>query len=273
MSHLDADLLRESIREDARPLLDKLEVFSELDSTNTYLMQMPAPPVGRCRVATADTQTAGRGRRGRRWISLEDSGLCMSLAYTFGRHPESLPALTLAVGIGVIDVLQSFDVGGVFLKWPNDLVLKDSKLGGILTELKHARGSMLTIVTGIGINVALPSDCEIPVSSDWASGATDLSTVLTTVPRRELLAARIIESLSQVLRAFELHGFRHFIERWPACDWLYGKAIEVSTNAHRVKGVAAGVDGDGALLVETESGITRVITGTIFVSGVSAARR
>ena len=271
MSHLDAALLRESIGSDFRPLLDKLEVFSEIDSTNTYLMQMPAPTAGRCRIATADTQTAGRGRKGRRWISLEDSGLCMSLAYTFGRHPENLPALTLAVGIGVIDALQSFDVADVHLKWPNDLVLRDAKLGGILTELKHARGSTLTVVTGIGINTALPPGFEIPSTADWTSGATDLSAVLTTVPRRELLAARIFESLSQVLRAFELHGFRHFIERWPALDWLYGKEITVSTNSHCVYGVAAGVDSDGALLVETGTDLSRIITGSIAIGRTSAA--
>ena len=100
------------------------------------------PPGGRpFRVAIADQQTAGRGRHYRRWVSPPGAGLYMSFAYSFEDPPENLPSLTLAIGVGVIAALQEFNIEGVSLKWPNDIVALDGKLGGILTEFQSGTTS------------------------------------------------------------------------------------------------------------------------------------
>ncbi|MGB5255872.1 MAG: hypothetical protein WBN44_01345, partial [Woeseiaceae bacterium] len=112
---LDVDAIRRHL-DGAEALVESLEVFSEIESTNSYLMQQPAPSAGRVGVAATDNQTAGRGRYGRRWRSPPGSGLCLSLAYTFSSRPENLPAMTLAVGLGVVNALQEHGVAGVQLK-------------------------------------------------------------------------------------------------------------------------------------------------------------
>ena len=103
MTELDAATIRQSLSAAAN--LEHIEVFARIDSTNTYLMDQPAPMPGHFRVAIADHQTAGRGRRDRSWISEPGKSLCLSLSYRFVETPPDLPALTLALGVGVAECL------------------------------------------------------------------------------------------------------------------------------------------------------------------------
>lgn len=264
MSRLDATVLRQSIRSDSRQRLEELEVFAEIDSTNTYLLQRPGPPPGMFRVALADHQTAGRGRRNRGWVSPPDSGLYLSFAYTFAAYPRALSALTLAIGMAVIDALAATGVKNVLLKWPNDLVLDNAKLGGILTEVQHEGGTAITVVTGIGLNIELPAGLDIGLDSEWAQRATDLSHVSGGPPDMEALAAGVVDELASTCVEFESGGFARFVDRWPAIDWLLGKDVVVDDEARSIEGMAAGVDRNGALLVQTESGERRrVLSGSI----------
>ena len=152
---LDADAIRQFTSDDTQDKLAQLEVFAEIDSTNSYLMLEPGPPAGKLRVAATTNQTAGRGRHGKTWESPPNSGLCISVAYTFGSRPENFSALTLATGLASIAALEELGVGAVQLKWPNDLIANDGKLAGILTEVHQNSSGAMTVVTGIGINVVL----------------------------------------------------------------------------------------------------------------------
>ena len=127
MSSIDATTIHDSLDRDVAARMDQLDVFDEIDSTNSYLLQQPAPGPGRHRVAVADHQTAGRGRHSREWISAPGSSLCLSVAYTFDGQPENLPGLTLAIGVAARDALSVAGVDNVLLKWPNDLVADDGK--------------------------------------------------------------------------------------------------------------------------------------------------
>ncbi len=262
MSLPDAELLYRLVPANVAARIEKLEVFAEIDSTNTYLMSAPVPPAGKLRVAVTDNQTAGRGRRDRRWHSPPGTGLCMSLAYTFENRPGELSALTLAIGIGTIEALRKMDISGVSLKWPNDLVLENAKLGGILTELRQG-GSGLTVVTGIGINVDLKEPLDIREGSEWTTRAIDLRAAGTRLPMREAVAARIIESLCGVFGEFDASGIEPFLSRWETVDWLHGREIVIETDGKRLQGVAAGIDGDGALILDTNTGSERIISGSI----------
>ena len=115
MTSLDAEVIRQLAKDPVRERLAHIKVFSEIDSTNSYLMQMPAPEPGRLSVAVTNNQTAGRGRHGKTWQSPPGSGLCFSAAYTFALQPENLPALTLALGLGAIDALESLGASGIEL--------------------------------------------------------------------------------------------------------------------------------------------------------------
>jgi len=103
---LSADAIRGRLG-DAAARLETLEVFTEMESTNSYLMQQAVPSAGMFRIAATDNQTAGRGRRGSIWQSPPGSGLCLSMAYTFAANPDNLPAMTLAVGLGVVHAVLS----------------------------------------------------------------------------------------------------------------------------------------------------------------------
>lgn len=273
MKNLDVSRVQRPLSELANSKLDKLEVFSSIASTNTYLLAQPGPAEGRYRVAIADHQTSGRGRHDRRWISAPGSGLCLSFGYTFSAIPEQLPVLTLAIGVGVIRALQQLAVDGVSLKWPNDIVALDGKLGGILTEVQSDTGDGVTVVTGIGLNVQLGEDIDFGAESDWAHRAVDLNSIKTILPVRELLAGTIIEHLYQTFSRFENLGFAGFVEDWQRHDWLRDREITVDMADRQLTGVAAGVDDDGALLVDSKSGRTRVISGSIVMAGQAESSR
>ena len=271
MSSLDASAVRRPLSEYTSAKIESLELFGEVASTNSYLMSEPPPAAGHCRVAVADHQTYGRGRHNRRWLSQPGDGLCLSLAYTFANAPAHLSAVTLALGVGVVGALQVLQVTGVRLKWPNDIVACDGKLGGILTEVQPGHGDKVTIVAGIGININFRSPVDFAADSDWALRAVDLNSIAGELPTRELLAGTVIENQYATLTGFEASGLDGFRELWRQHDWLLGRAIVVDTADEQVRGTAAGVDIDGALVVDTANGRTRVISGSIVLAETASA--
>lgn len=271
MSSLDASAVRRPLSDHTRAKLESLELFGEIASTNTYLMSQPPPAADHCRVAIADHQTSGRGRHDRRWLSYPGDGLCLSLAYTFTNEPQHLPALTLALGVGIVGALHGLKVTGVRLKWPNDIVALDGKLGGILTEVQSGRGDTVTIVAGIGINIFLRDYFDLGAESDWAQRAVGLNSIADELPTHELLAGTVIENLYATLSGFEKLGLDGFRDIWRQHDWLLGREIIVDTADEQICGTAAGVDVDGALLVDTANGPTRVISGSIVLAETAGA--
>lgn len=260
MTSLDADAIRAGLGELASLRLAGFEAFAEIDSTNSYLMQREAPAVGGVRVALTDNQVAGRGRHGRTWHSPAGSGLCLSIAYTFGRQPENLAALTLAIGLGVVEVLEGLGAQGVQLKWPNDLIADDGKLGGILTETQTPSRRAITVVTGVGINLDLRDSLE----TDLERKVVDLESIASALPGRNELAARLIDGICETLVTYETSGFAAYVGRWPQRDWLLGRTLTVNSAQQQFAGIGAGVADDGALLVDSGSGtINRVTSGTV----------
>ena len=195
MSSIDATTIHDSLERDVAARMDQLEVFDEIDSTNSYLLRQQAPGPGRHRVAVAGHQTAGRGRQSREWISAPGSSLCLSVAYTFGGQPENLPGLTLAIGVAARDALTVVGVDDVLLKWPNDLVANDGKLAGMLAETHIRSDADTTVVAGIGVNIDLPKQLLRDNPSRWSHRAADLSAVSGSTPSRELLAAVLVNHL------------------------------------------------------------------------------
>jgi BirA family biotin operon repressor/biotin-[acetyl-CoA-carboxylase] ligase len=263
---MDAHDILQALTDSERASLETLEVFATLASTNSYLLEQPAPAAGRFRIAFAEHQTEGRGRRGRRWISPPSSGLCMSVSYTFVEVPSDLPSLTLAVGVGVAVALRTIGVEDVGLKWPNDIVARDGKLGGILTEVRPGSRHGSTVVIGLGLNVELPDAMREAPAERWTTRMVDLTECVGALPSRPSLAAGILQCLFAAITRFERNGFAAFHPAWQACDWLQGKSVSVPQAEEEVRGVASGVDSDGALLVETAEGTRRVVTGSVTVT-------
>jgi BirA family biotin operon repressor/biotin-[acetyl-CoA-carboxylase] ligase len=263
---LDARALRAALTARTRERVAKLQVFAELDSTNRYLIESRPPAAGKIDVCIAEYQRLGRGRRGRRWITPFGAGLCLSAAWRFDSAPADLSALALAVGVVVRRALAETAGVSIGLKWPNDLVLDDRKLGGILLELNAESHGPCHVVAGIGINVALP-DRALATVCDWPRGAIDLATAAPlTRPSRLSLTARIVDGLAELFACYERTGFAPFRAEWACADSLAGRGVELDDAGVRIVGTAAGVEADGALVIETERGDRRrVVSGDVSV--------
>ena len=266
MTTLDADGIRAALADVTSAQLELLEIFDEIDSTNSYLMQQPGPRPGFMRTAATLNQTAGRGRYGKNWHSPPGTGLGVSIAYTFARKPENLSALTLAVGLGAIEALRVCDVPDVMLKWPNDLVLGDGKLGGILTEAQSQGQEVVSIVTGVGLNINVGATFDDELGPDRVLAAVDLKSRCAELPTRERLTAQLMNEIYATFAEYEACGFASFYRRWPARDWLRGKQVTVETQRQKVSGVAAGIAEDGALLIETAGEMHRVTSGSVVLA-------
>jgi len=151
---LDAARMTELLSEEARPRVARIDTAWTLGSTNTALMERPHPRVGTGEALLAEYQTAGRGRRGRTWVAPPGGAICLSFSWVFGEVPRDLGALGLVIGVCAMEALQRLGVVGVGLKWPNDLLINDRKLGGILIELRAESSGPACVVIGIGLNIA-----------------------------------------------------------------------------------------------------------------------
>jgi BirA family biotin operon repressor/biotin-[acetyl-CoA-carboxylase] ligase len=268
MIRLDPGAIRASLDAATVDRLAQLEVFEEIASTNTYLMEQAPPPPGWLRVALTDNQVAGRGRHGRVWQSPPGSGIAVSIGYTFARQPANLAALTLAIGIGVVEALGKVGVPGVQLKWPNDLIARDGKLGGIRTETQPLPRGAIMVVSGLGLNLALDHELAAVLASDGSRRVVDLAGLTDLPPCRNDLTAKLIESFRATFVTYETLGFSAFVGRWGQSDWLRDRELTVHGPHASLAGTGAGIAADGALLVTTATGdVCRITSGSVVVAG------
>lgn len=261
---VDADAVLGAV---CRPeMIERLDVLTEVDSTNRRLLEARRPKPGAMTVCIAEHQRAGRGRRGRSWSAPLAAGLCLSAGWQFAETPPDLSALTLAIGVAARRALERLCGVAVALKWPNDLVWDDRKLGGILVELAAEAHGRCYAVAGIGINVSMPK-ALLAELSDWPRGAVDLDQASGGAPpRRALLAAALLDGLAELFSGYAASGFAPYRHAFARADHLDGRPIAVDDAAGRLTGTARGIDADGALLVETADGARRrVVSGDVTI--------
>jgi len=227
-----------------------VDVVAECDSTNARLIERAEAGAGSGTVIAAERQTAGRGRMGRVWFSSPGDSLTFSLLWRFPRGTP-LGGLSLAVGMALAENLKALGIVGVALKWPNDVLLDSRKLAGVLIELTASAA-----VIGVGLNLRLPIDLPEDVRARSTALGRDID-------RNELLA-RLLASLHSMLDTFGTGGFKVLRERWLALNAYADAPVRIlSEYAAPIDGRFAGVDADGALLLETAGGVQRVISGDV----------
>ncbi len=271
---LDAKAIREGLSSTARARLRQLEVAWQLESTNSTLFARSDVPPEHCDVLLAEVQTAGRGRRGRTWLATPGGALCLSLGWSLGQMPRDMGSLGLAVGVCALQALRAHLPSGIVaatplqLKWPNDLLCADRKLGGILIDMRAEAGGPGYVVIGIGINVALDEAARSQINAA-GSEPCDLKSLGVPPLQRNAVAASLIECLIRGLTVFEHEGLRPFREEWQSADALWGRPVNVTTVQETTRGIARGIDVDGALLVETPNGLVRFVSGEVSVRAES----
>ena len=263
---LAADRILEAVTSDVRERVRDVAVVWSVSSTNTVLLSRPNPPNGCCEVMLAEYQTAGRGRRGRVWLAPPGGSICLSLSWTFRDVPADLGSLGLVIGVCELRALRELGLAEAKLKWPNDVLVADRKLGGVLIELRAESAGPACVVIGIGLNVALGA-ALLERIADTGIVPTDLATAGLEQPSRNLVVGRVVASCIRGLLEFEREGLRPFIEEWRDADALRGRMVEVrDAGGDIARGLARGVDLHGALLVETvDEGLKRFISGDVSV--------
>ena len=250
---LDAGRIRAALPDRVR--LGGLCVHRAVDSTNTWLQErshsLPSPFA-----CLSEHQLAGRGRRGRVWVDGTGRDLCLSLLWRFGAAQARTQGLSLAVGVAAARALVAAGAGGVGLKWPNDVVWRDRKLGGVLIE-GSVSGRVWTVVIGIGVNV---HSCGAP---DPRIPRAHLGSIPGARVSRNRLAADLIAETWAECARFEELGAGPAIREWARLDAMRGRAVRVHRPDGEIGGIARGVDEAGELLVEVDGALERFVSAEV----------
>jgi BirA family biotin operon repressor/biotin-[acetyl-CoA-carboxylase] ligase len=239
----------------------KIEVADSVDSTSSELLRRAARQDVDRQVLVAEWQTAGRGRRGRGWTAIAGGSLTFSLAWRFEQGAGFLAGLSLAVGVALGRALEAAGFKDVQLKWPNDLVHRHCKIGGILIEISgDALGPALAII-GVGLNVRLPASAR----RDIAQPVTDLASIdRERALDRNRLAALVLAELCAMLERYARDGFAPFVAEWQRRHALQKKPVRVVLPDGSVAaGEVVGVDASGALVLDQRGRRIRFVSGEV----------
>lgn len=248
MEKLDQFLILSRMDHQLREALNDLQIEDSLDSTNAALQRLPLAQQHLTAIL-AEQQKAGRGRRGKHWHSPYGKNLYLTLGWKFEQALGDLGCLPLVVALSVTQALSRAGLEGHRVKWPNDLLLDGKKLCGCLVEVQGDTQGPCYTVLGVGINVQMPSTDVIPeIDQPW----TDLASHLQGYSRNSL-AALLLEEMIMKLSLFADKGFAPFEDLWLQNDALSGQLVDVVAGVSAFQGVAAGIDGQGALLLDTGS--------------------
>jgi BirA family biotin operon repressor/biotin-[acetyl-CoA-carboxylase] ligase len=245
---LDADTIQAQLAPGALNLLAQLECHPCLDSTNEWALRLAQQNEALSGlVVTAECQRAGRGRRGRSWVSPFGRNLYCSVLWRFEEGAAALEGLSLAVGLALANALDTVGVAGVQLKWPNDLVWQGRKLAGILVEMTGDPSGQVQAVVGFGINIGMRSTAAAAaIDQPWV----DVEEIAgATISRNRLLGAALDELLP-LLADYHTQRFTPWHGQWSARDALRDQRVRVMMGNTELCGTARGVSAQGALLVD-----------------------
>ena len=225
-----------------------VHVFDSLPSTNTWLLDNPVTP-GQARLCIAEEQTQGRGRRGNVWHSTPSRNITMSLGWSFAAWPAQITGISLTVGMVVVEQLNNALQLGAKVKWPNDIMVGDRKLGGILIELSGQPASACQLVIGIGLNVQQAQQDGVKSDYDWA----DLASLGLDLDRSQFVG-ELCRELVSALKAFEQNGFSRLQQAWPEYCYFGSRQITVNHEGETIIGHMAGVAADGSMILTDNNG-------------------
>jgi BirA family transcriptional regulator, biotin operon repressor / biotin---[acetyl-CoA-carboxylase] ligase len=256
---LDLNSIRQRLA--AQRLGTEFHYVAEIGSTNTYARRLAEQGAREGELVIAESQTDGRGRLGRHWVSPPNVNLYISFILRPKLPPARAPQITLMAAVALAETLQSFLPVAPSIKWPNDITVKGKKLAGILTEVNCGTESVEFVILGIGVNVNYPVDL---MPEEIRQRATSVLAECQNKVSREDLLWRLIQDLDRCYGEIEENGFAPLVPRWEAYFGWRGQRVRIELLDQVVFGLAKGIDHDGALLLEDEDGrLQRVIAGDV----------
>ncbi len=241
----------------SRIVQGNIAVLPVIDSTNQYLLDR-LDELHSGDACVAEYQQAGRGRRGRKWVSPFGSNLYISMYWRLEQGPAAAIGLSLVIGIVMAEVLRDLGADQVRVKWPNDLYLQDRKLAGILVELTGKTGDAAQIVIGAGVNLMMRKAQAEDISQSWIN----LQEAGVRIDRN-MLAARLVTELRTALQCFEQEGLSPFLSRWETLDNFINRPVKLIIGEKEIIGISRGIDAQGALLLEQDGIIKPWVGGEI----------
>ncbi|MEX6253445.1 bifunctional biotin--[acetyl-CoA-carboxylase] ligase/biotin operon repressor BirA [Providencia hangzhouensis] len=222
-----------------------------INSTNQYMLER-IPSLKSGDTCLAEYQSAGRGRRGRQWVSPFGCNLYLSMYWKLDQGPAAAIGLSLVVGIVIAETLNKISQEKVKVKWPNDLYMNDKKLAGILVELTGKTGDAAHIIIGIGINIGMNKnniESSNTITQEWSSLRDEVEDI-----ERNELSVNIIKALRESLVIFENEGLKPFLDRWFKLDNFLNRDVKLLIGDDIITGVERGINEQGALLLQKNNG-------------------
>lgn len=262
---LEQQSIERQLLPSVRETIKRFKIFPSIASTNSYLAELAHKGESSGSVCLAEYQSAGKGRRGCSWVSPFGHNIYLSLLWRYQNGPGALAGLSLAVGIAVVRALRQAGVDDVGLKWPNDIYWCQRKLAGILIEVSGETSGPCHAVIGLGLNFYLPLQQAETIDQAWV----DLQTILgeEAMQQRNTIAAMLLNELMPVVANFEQHTLQHYVDEWRRVDCMLGKTASVHIGEQSFTGCVRGIDDQGLLLLEVETGKVRA-----FASGEVSLR-
>jgi BirA family biotin operon repressor/biotin-[acetyl-CoA-carboxylase] ligase len=222
---------------------ENIACFTELPSTNSYLLECANKKNNALMFCLAEKQTAGRGRRNRIWES-PDGNIYLSILWSFDYERSQLSGLSLAIAIAVNRAFNKYGVKGTNLKWPNDILYHGYKLAGILIETTpKINNSGTAVVIGIGVNINLSTIKE-------KINAIDIISIIKHTADRNLLIGLLINAVLEIILIFQTKGLTPFIDEWQAQDYSYQQMVTIHYQDQIIEGINRGISQSGHLLLE-----------------------
>ena len=242
-----------------------IEIHSVIDSTNSYLLRKLPYDLQPGQVCLAEYQSAGRGRRGRQWISPYGSNIYLSMYCFLEQGMSQAMGLSVVAALAVFEAIKTLYQHDVELKWPNDIYLKGKKLAGILIDLDGQPLESCHCVIGIGLNLAMPDESAKLVDQPWS----DLSQLTSGEINRNQLVAEVIKQLNIRLAEYKQTGLTNMLPCWHQHDIYFNQPIKIVAGTKEVFGVSRGIDNQGALLMEVDGKVSPVYGGEVSLRGAT----
>jgi BirA family biotin operon repressor/biotin-[acetyl-CoA-carboxylase] ligase len=260
---LDIDTIRQSCA--AGTLGGKFHYFTDLDSTNIYARALAERGAAEGEVVLAEAQFNGRGRLGRRWVSPANVNLYLSIILRPKLPLADAPQITLMAAIALVETLQSFLPVSPIIKWPNDVLVGDKKIAGILSEMACDAQRVKFVILGIGVNVNYPVAL---MPDELCRRATSVYEWRRETVSRERVLERLIHDLDRCYGKLQDCGFAALAPLWQSHFGLRGRRVRVELVEQVVLGTALGIDREGALIVQDDRGeMQKIIAGDVIPLG------
>jgi BirA family transcriptional regulator, biotin operon repressor / biotin---[acetyl-CoA-carboxylase] ligase len=247
---------------EAERLISRLEVHDSIDSTSVYLQDQAKCGAVTGTVCLAEFQTAGKGRRGRQWLSPFGNNIYLSILWRYQTGPAGLAGLSLALGVATVRALTEFGLHEIGLKWPNDVLSQKRKLAGILVDVAGENGGPCDAVIGIGVNFYLSAKQIAEIDQPCATIQQLLGDA--ALQRRNQLTALLLNQLLPVIAEFESVGVQRYVDEWRRYDCMLGQHATLYQGSSPQSGTLAGIDNSGLLLLRLADGsLKRFASGEV----------